>query len=259
VLVNRKNWYQYCAGITLASAFSRRTTHLLCPSGTGAKYAHALQWGVPVVDMKWLAAMARTGIVPAVHAFLVSPAEAETDAAPEPQTQEAEDPLQPSIPARVASLAVPSQPRRGMSVSPPKIPDHRTKALEESIVSLLGKRSAMQEEESEVPLKRGRLYRSRVKPLIDTATRCLLTHPCVLQQTSDALPVLVLDGDERGSVFGKAQLLSPVSDEGSDPDEQSLRVLYEDPGQRAEQRRLANLIGESIEGVRDDVPKTPNR
>ncbi|KAJ7301135.1 hypothetical protein DFH08DRAFT_907203 [Mycena albidolilacea] len=225
-------------GITLASAFSRRTTHLLCPSGTGAKYAHALQWGVPVVDMKWLAAMARTGIVPAVHAFLVSPAEAETDAAPEPQTQEAEDPLQPSIPARVASLAVPSQPRRGMSVSPPKIPDHRTKALEESIVSLLGKRSAMQEE-SEVPLKRGRLYRSR--------------------QTSDALPVLVLDGDERGSVFGKAQLLSPVSDEGSDPDEQSLRVLYEDPGQRAEQRRLANLIGESIEGVRDDVPKTPNR
>jgi hypothetical protein len=81
----------------------------------------------------------------------------------------------------------------------------------------------------------------------------------VLQQTSDALPVLVLDGDERGSVFGKAQLLSPVSDEGADPDEQSLRVLYEDPGQRAEQRRLANLIGESIEGVRDDVPKTPNR
>ncbi|KAJ7802410.1 hypothetical protein B0H14DRAFT_2892247 [Mycena olivaceomarginata] len=206
-------------GITLASAFSRRTTHLLCPSGTGAKYAHALQWGVPVVDMKWLAAMARTGTVPAVHAFLVSPAEAETDAAPEPQTQKAEDALQSSAPAR--------------------IPDHRTKALEESIVSLLGKRSATQEEESEVPLKRGRLYRSR--------------------QTSDALPVLVLDGDERGSVFGKAQLLSPVSDEGTDPDEQSLRVLYEDPGQRAEQRRLANLIGESIKGVRDVVPKTPDR
>lgn len=58
-------------GITLAPAFSRQTTHLLCPSGTGAKFARAREWGVPVVNMGWLTAMAREGAVPAVHAFLV--------------------------------------------------------------------------------------------------------------------------------------------------------------------------------------------
>ncbi|KAF7336075.1 hypothetical protein MSAN_02321500 [Mycena sanguinolenta] len=118
-------------GITLAPAFSRHATHLLCPSGTGAKYARALQWGVPVVDMRWLAAMARTGVVPEVHAFLVSPAEADVDAAPEPQPPSAD-----------------------------QIPD-RIEAPEESVVPLLGKRPATQVED-EVPAKRGRLSLSRV-------------------------------------------------------------------------------------------------
>ncbi|KAJ7047172.1 hypothetical protein C8F04DRAFT_1387638 [Mycena alexandri] len=58
-------------GITLAPAFSRSTTHLLCPSGTGSKYTRARQWGVPIVSMEWLAAMAREGRVPAVGEFLV--------------------------------------------------------------------------------------------------------------------------------------------------------------------------------------------
>ncbi|KAJ6486725.1 hypothetical protein C8R45DRAFT_995644 [Mycena sanguinolenta] len=117
-------------GITLAPAFSRHATHLLCPSGTGAKYARALQWGVPVVDMNWLAAMAQTGVVPEVHAFLVSPAEA--DEAPESEPHSAD-----------------------------KIPNHCTEAPEESSVSLLGKRPATQEED-EAPAKRGRLSLSRV-------------------------------------------------------------------------------------------------
>lgn len=50
-------------GITLAPNFSRRSTHLLCPSGTGAKYDKALEWSVPVVTMEWLEDMARRGAV----------------------------------------------------------------------------------------------------------------------------------------------------------------------------------------------------
>ncbi|KAF8190003.1 hypothetical protein K438DRAFT_1971489 [Mycena galopus ATCC 62051] len=228
-------------GITLAPAFSRNATHLLCPSGTGAKYERALQWGVPVVDMRWLAAVARTGIVPAVHAFLVSPTE--PDAAPEAhphladdsveggKLEKVEETVQSSSHARAALLTVPSsQLRRGMSVSPPKIPEHRTKALKESIASLLGKRPAIHEE-SEAPAKRGRTYRSG--------------------QNSDALPVLVPPAPEQESCTG-----SDEEGPSIDSDEQSLRVLYEDPEQRAERQRLANLVGESMT---EEIPKTPNR
>ncbi|OBZ72552.1 hypothetical protein A0H81_07422 [Grifola frondosa] len=53
-------------GINLAPNFSRRSTHLLCPSGTGAKADKAREWNIPLVDMTWLAAIANTGAVPAV-------------------------------------------------------------------------------------------------------------------------------------------------------------------------------------------------
>ncbi|KAJ6582546.1 hypothetical protein DFH09DRAFT_1439346 [Mycena vulgaris] len=66
--------------ITLPPAFSQLTTHLLCPGGTGAKYARARQWGVPIVDMGWLAAMAQHGAVPDVQAFLVLPGDAAGEA-----------------------------------------------------------------------------------------------------------------------------------------------------------------------------------
>ncbi|KAH7884859.1 hypothetical protein F5I97DRAFT_1892879 [Phlebopus sp. FC_14] len=58
-------------GITLAPTFSRRSTHLLCPSGTGAKYDKALEWRIPVVSMGWLEDMAREGSVPDVGQYLV--------------------------------------------------------------------------------------------------------------------------------------------------------------------------------------------
>ncbi|KAJ7226652.1 hypothetical protein B0H12DRAFT_1149046 [Mycena haematopus] len=51
-------------GITLAPAFSPR------------------QWGVPVVNMEWLTAMARTGAVPPVHAYLIEPAPSPHTTAP---------------------------------------------------------------------------------------------------------------------------------------------------------------------------------
>ncbi|KAJ7446893.1 hypothetical protein B0H11DRAFT_2083694 [Mycena galericulata] len=359
-------------GITLAPAFSRHTTHLLCPSGAGEKYTRARQWGVPIVHMGWLAAMAREGAVPAVHAFLVDEGPAGEGAAqvrkdkgkgkekaeetmqditnsydsqdsqpkqegfflpaPPPARPSFGEPgpallggslgrhssessvhvppatptppkrrqsgssrpttplalvahavpsptqrsvsstgsntrpiagsgavrraatfgavgrvreettrvLSSSSPARVPSSASPSPLRRGVSVSPGKIPDQRTKALQESIVSLLGKRPATPDDE--VPAgragKRGRPHRSKPQS----------------RHASDALPVHAPPAEEL-SVFGVGRSLSPGPDDGTSyeglsiGDEQSMRVMYEDPGQREELRRLASLIGEPLEGA----------
>ncbi|KAI9066144.1 hypothetical protein FKP32DRAFT_1664998 [Trametes sanguinea] len=52
-------------GIAHAPNFSRRTTHLLCPSGEGPKADKAREWGTPIIDMEWLACMARTNQIPA--------------------------------------------------------------------------------------------------------------------------------------------------------------------------------------------------
>ena len=54
-----------------APTFNRATTHLLCPSGAGAKFAKAREWGTPVVDMRWLSYIAKTGAVPPHRMFLV--------------------------------------------------------------------------------------------------------------------------------------------------------------------------------------------
>lgn len=41
-------------GASHAPAFSKKTTHLLCPSRQGLKAEKALEWEIPVVDMTWL-------------------------------------------------------------------------------------------------------------------------------------------------------------------------------------------------------------
>ncbi|KAF4614207.1 hypothetical protein D9613_008021 [Agrocybe pediades] len=51
-------------GITFTPTFSRKCTHLLCPSGTGQKYEKAREWGVPVVGREWLMMLCETGEVP---------------------------------------------------------------------------------------------------------------------------------------------------------------------------------------------------
>lgn len=51
-------------GMTLSPNFSRRSTHLLCPSRTGAKHDKALEWGIPVIGMEWMSEIARTGTIP---------------------------------------------------------------------------------------------------------------------------------------------------------------------------------------------------
>ncbi|KZP22630.1 hypothetical protein FIBSPDRAFT_787042 [Athelia psychrophila] len=66
-------------GANIAPNFSRRSTHLLCPSGTGAKFEKAREWHIPVVHMEWLAAMARTGDVGPAAYYGVGAVEVEDD------------------------------------------------------------------------------------------------------------------------------------------------------------------------------------
>jgi len=47
-------------GASHAPTFSKKTTHLLCPSRQGPKAEKALEWGIPVVDMIWLDSLLTT-------------------------------------------------------------------------------------------------------------------------------------------------------------------------------------------------------
>ncbi|KAJ6530367.1 hypothetical protein DFH09DRAFT_1370743 [Mycena vulgaris] len=152
-----------------------------------------------------------------------------------------------SSPARVPSSASPSPLRRGVSVSPPKISDERTKALQESITSLLGKLPAVPEDDAPAlgrAGKRGRPHRSKPQS----------------RQLSDVLPVPAAG---ELSTFGGGRSFSPGPDDGAyeglsiGADEQSMRVMYEDPGQREERLRLAKLMGEPLEG--EPLRKRPRR
>jgi hypothetical protein len=67
--------------MTHAPTFNRATTHLLCPGAAGAKYARARTWDTPVVDMRWLSHVAKTGALPPPGMFLV-PDSHVRDAAP---------------------------------------------------------------------------------------------------------------------------------------------------------------------------------
>ncbi|KAF8920607.1 hypothetical protein CPB85DRAFT_1272057 [Mucidula mucida] len=58
-------------GLSLAPVFSRKATHLLCPSGTGQKYDKAQEWKIPVVNMGWLEEMSKKGHIPDVSPYLV--------------------------------------------------------------------------------------------------------------------------------------------------------------------------------------------
>ena len=61
----------WTSGINQAPNFSRRSTHLLCPSGTGAKFDKAQEWSIPVVNMQWLVDMSTKGIIHPVAEYRV--------------------------------------------------------------------------------------------------------------------------------------------------------------------------------------------
>ena len=47
-------------------AFSKRCTHLLCPSKQGPKYDRAQEWKILIVDLEWLKDIAISGRIPSV-------------------------------------------------------------------------------------------------------------------------------------------------------------------------------------------------
>lgn len=54
-------------GINLEKSFSPKSTHLLCPSGTGIKFDKAKEWNIPIINMDWLIDIARTGTIPVLE------------------------------------------------------------------------------------------------------------------------------------------------------------------------------------------------
>ncbi|KAJ3548746.1 hypothetical protein NMY22_g1144 [Coprinellus aureogranulatus] len=58
-------------GVNLIPMFSKKATHLLCPSGMGLKFDKAQEWGIPVVTNEWLAAIAETGAIPLGDAYTI--------------------------------------------------------------------------------------------------------------------------------------------------------------------------------------------
>lgn len=74
VYVNDLNWcaYNIALGGNIPTIFSRRSTHLICPSGHGMKYDKAKEWGVSVVGLEWLFTIATTGKIPPAHEFEVA-------------------------------------------------------------------------------------------------------------------------------------------------------------------------------------------
>ncbi|TFK21460.1 hypothetical protein FA15DRAFT_672523 [Coprinopsis marcescibilis] len=72
-------------GITLVPQFSRKTTHLLCPSGTGLKFDKAGEWGIPVVSNGWLEAIVRQGRICSLDEHIVKgPPSTENDVTSRP-------------------------------------------------------------------------------------------------------------------------------------------------------------------------------
>jgi hypothetical protein len=64
-------WILTSAGGEFVGALTRSVTHLVCaPSDiNGDKYTHAVNWGIPVLDPRWLSETARTGRFPELDGF----------------------------------------------------------------------------------------------------------------------------------------------------------------------------------------------
>lgn len=66
-------------GVNLIPMFSKKATHLLCPSGMGLKFEKAREWGIPVVTNEWLAAIAETGAIPSRDDYTIGGAPSVAD------------------------------------------------------------------------------------------------------------------------------------------------------------------------------------
>ncbi|GJJ08723.1 hypothetical protein Clacol_002942 [Clathrus columnatus] len=59
-------------GANVLSVFSKSSSHLICPSGHGEKFAKAREWKIPVVDLEWLFFIAKNGRIPHCRDFEVA-------------------------------------------------------------------------------------------------------------------------------------------------------------------------------------------
>ena len=50
-----------------SQAFSKKCTHLICPSKQGPKYDKAREWETLIVDLGWLRDIAISGRIPPLH------------------------------------------------------------------------------------------------------------------------------------------------------------------------------------------------
>ena len=71
---------------------------------------------------------------------------------------------------------------------------------------------------------------------------------------SRALPPIALGGAITGDLFESYNAVDEFENEGSNfRDESSMRVMYEDPGQRDEKKRLMNLLKNQAGGEEDPL------
>ena len=70
---------------------AKASTHLLCPEGSGQKYAAALKWNLAVVTSDWLRCCYREGVWVSEKRFLVGEATHVTEGRPDPALDETEE------------------------------------------------------------------------------------------------------------------------------------------------------------------------
>ncbi|EPQ54267.1 hypothetical protein GLOTRDRAFT_78211 [Gloeophyllum trabeum ATCC 11539] len=363
-------------GINLALNFSRRSTHLLCPSAIGPKYEKALEWGIPVVGMEWLERIGRSGIIfevpvseltgrsenqAIVHVLDVKGKgkAKEVEYAPDLRITDITNSASStssnsqSVPRRVATDDVIGrlhEESMAVDVNPPDVfhvegagdtfgepamlqghpvkSDHRqqsvhehapvtphcsedqlmevpdrnddqaedaakgqtipssntpsplknprsssmpispvkpsptaeaTRALQERLTSLLGKRPSEEEETLAGGIVR---HGKRVRP--PSRSKSCFQRP-QSRQNSGELPFPRVASPAPSDPAFNLALARPfdetvLSEENTRPSDESIRVTYEDPAQRAEQRRLMSLLGgvdnqnHTSDEATDDVP-----
>ena len=70
---------------------------------------------------------------------------------------------------------------------------------------------------------------------------------------SRALPPIVLRGAVTGDFFESYNAVDEFEYEGGKSQEESMRVMYEDPGQRDERKRLMSLLKNQAGGEEDSL------
>jgi DNA replication regulator DPB11 len=234
------NWH--LEGMTHAPTFNRATTHLLCPSATGAKYDKARLWGTPVVDMRWLSYIAKTGALPPRGTFLVIDSHApdaetlDVDLVQEGWTTAPPQVVQPAIaPPPEATQPDADSPGREVSFGPRKLDPDQDEVVPSSSPTLPPASSP-----------------SSISHLPPSS---LSAHPSLAlsSRSSGKTPTQggVTDDDEAAAFVPSSNTPSPLKL----PQEQT------DPAARALHESISNLLGKRNAGAMaiEDHAGTPPR